>query len=97
MENLLRVKLDSFRKRKAAQVFSKNNLSLSNAVRLLVNRSIENDGIPFSLLMPKESDMDRAGIEALRKMQIISEMNGNSKMTLDDINAEISAARKGVQ
>lgn len=32
-------------------------------------------------------------IAAVRSMQAISEANGNSKMTLDEINAEIAAAR----
>ncbi len=96
MENLLKVKLDDARKNKAIHVFSKNNLSLPSAVRLFVNRSIENDGIPVSLLIPKESEMDCAGITALRKMQMISELNGNSNMTLEEINAEIDAARKGL-
>ena len=96
MENVVKIKLDEKRKNRASIVFAKNNLSLPNAIRLFVNRSIEDEGIPISLLMPKESEMDVAGISALRKMQMISAMNGNSEMTLDEINAEIDAARKGL-
>ena len=33
-------------------------------------------------------------IKNLREMQRISELNGNSEMTLDEINAEIAAARR---
>ena len=50
----------------------------------------------FSLLMPKESEMDPQGFYALKEMNRISEMNGNSNMTLDEINAEIDACRKGL-
>ena len=48
----------------------------------------------ISLLMPKESEMDPVGFWALQNMRQISEMNGNSNMTLDEINAEIDAYRK---
>ena len=46
--------------------------------------------------MPDESEMDPDGFWALQNMRRISEMNGNSNMTLDDINAEIDAYRKGL-
>ena len=39
--------------------------------------------------------MDQTGLKALRQMQLISSLNGNSEMTLDEINAEIAEARKG--
>lgn len=93
MENLVKVKLDEGRKTRASTVFAKSNLSLPGAIRLFVNRSIENDEIPLSLLMPRDSEMDSKGLAALRKMQMIAALNGNSEMTLDDINAEISEAR----
>ena len=48
----------------------------------------------ISLLMPKESEMDPVGFWALQNMRQISEMNGNSNITLDEINAEIDAYRK---
>ena len=43
MENLLKVKLDDARKNKAIHVFSKNNLSLPSAIKLLLTRFIENE------------------------------------------------------
>ena len=96
MENTVQVKIDEKRKSKASKVFAKSNLTLTKAIRLFVNRSIENDAIPVSLLIPNDSEMDKKGIDALRKMQLISAMNGNSAMTLDEINMEISAARNGL-
>lgn len=48
----------------------------------------------ISLLMPKESEMDPVGFWALQNMRRISKLNGNSNMTLDEINAEIDAYRK---
>lgn len=37
------------------------------------------------------------GLKALREMQRISELNGNSEMTLEEINAEIYAARRDIE
>ena len=45
------------------------------------------------LLLPPDSEMDSKGIKALRKMQSISEANGNNNLSLDEINEEIRAAR----
>ena len=36
-------------------------------------------------------------MEAMREMQRISKLNGNSEMTLEEINAEIYAARREME
>ena len=38
--------------------------------------------------------MDEVGLKVLRQMQMDSSLNGNSEMTLEEINAEIAAVRK---
>ena len=48
----------------------------------------------LNLILPKDSEMDTVGLKALREMQRISALNGNFNMTLDEINAEIKAARE---
>ena len=48
----------------------------------------------LNLILPKDSEMDTVGLKALREMQRISALNGNCNMTLDEINAEIKAARE---
>ena len=96
MGNTVKVTLDDKRKSRAVKAFAKSNLSLPNAIRLFIDRSIKDNGFPVSLLMPDESEMDPDGFWALQNMRRISEMNGNSNMTLDDINAEIDAYRKGL-
>lgn len=45
------------------------------------------------ILLPPDSEMDFKGIKALRKMQSISEANGNNNLSLDEINEEIRAVR----
>lgn len=94
MENIIQVKIDETRKKKATSIFAKSNLTLPNAIRLFLKRSLSNNSIPSSLLIPADNEMDQTGLKALRQMQLISSLNGNSEMTLDEINAEIAEARK---
>ena len=95
MENIIQVKIDETRKKKATSIFAKSYLTLPNAIRLFLKRSLSNNSIPSSLLIPADNEMDQTGLKALRQMQLISSLNGNSEMTLDEINAEIAEARKG--
>ena len=55
---------------------------------------IQEQGIPFAVKLKKIPTDDEA-IAAMRKLSEISQANGNSKMSLDEVNAEIAAARAG--
>ena len=55
---------------------------------------IDETNISPSLRIPYKNEMDQAGLKALRQMQLISSQNGNSEMTLEEINAEFAAVRK---
>lgn len=46
---------------------------------------------------PKSPYIARKALEALKEMNRISELNGNSEMTLEEINAEIYAARREME
>ncbi len=55
---------------------------------------IDETNISSSLRIPYKNEMDEVGLKALRQMQMDSWLNGNSEMTLEEINAEIAAVRK---
>ena len=55
-------------------------------------RLVQEQGIPFAVKLNTVPSSEEAAA-AIRKLSAISRMNGNSKMSLDEINAEISAAR----
>ena len=57
-------------------------------------RSIMVNGIPFSMTLPKNS-REKAMV-AMKEIQDSAEQNGLTEMTLDEINAEITEARKSV-
>ena len=72
-------------------VYDQLGIDLSTAVRMFLKKSVAVNGIPFEV--KNDSSRDRA-MAALNKARSISKANGNSQMTLDEINAEIAAARK---
>lgn len=64
---------------------------------------ITNNGKPIAMLAPvSDSNLEETlrafrkikAMDAVRKMQEQSYQNGNDKMSLDEINTEIAAARK---
>ena len=91
---MLQVRLDETLKNDAIKIFETLGLDISSAVRMFLKRSILERGIPFKLTIPDEPYKAERGYQAMLKMQEISEQNGNSNMTLDEINDEINQARQ---
>ncbi len=90
---LVQVRIDSDLKEQATKLYEGLGIDLSTAVRMFLKRSVLVNGVPFSMTLPKA---DYKAERALRAMQEISEAakrNGVSEMSLDEINAEIAAAR----
>ena len=53
---------------------------------------VQEQGVPFETQNTLSAE---EALAAMRKLSEISQANGNSQMTLDEINAEINASRKG--
>ncbi len=87
---VLQVRLDEELKNKATAVYNELGIDLSTAVRMFLKRSILEGGIPFSTKVD-ESTLD--AILAIENMRNTSEINGNSSMTLEEINEEIGKTR----
>ena len=87
---LLQIRVDEILKDDASALFKALGLDLSTAVRMFLLKSVLQGGLPFEANLSK-STLD--AFLAMRHMQIISEQNGNSNMTLDEINEEIRLAR----
>ena len=91
MATTLQVRIDEELKNQATMVFDQLGIDLSTAVRMFLKKSVAVNGIPFEV--KNDSSRDRA-MAALNSMRTTSEENGNSEMTLDEINAEIAKYRK---
>lgn len=88
---LIQVRVDSETKAAATALFEALGMDLSTAIRSFLKKSIAEGGMPFDI---KLDESTLKAIAAVRSMREISEANGNSKMTLDDINREIKQTRK---
>ena len=91
--SLLQVRVDDELKAQAASVYEELGIDLPTAVRMFLKRSVMVNGIPFGMTLPKDSGSSRL-MEALRETQAEAQQNGTADMTLEEINEEISAARR---
>ena len=88
---VLQVRIDEDLKLQATEILESIGLDLSTAVRMFLKKVIIEGGLPFDTRLDENS---LKFAMAIRKMQQISEANGNSNMTLDEINEEIRLARE---
>ena len=88
---VLQVRVDDDLKNQASAIYSELGIDLSTAIRMFLKRTVLEKGIPFDT---KLDEVTLKGILAIDKMRSISERNGNSEMTLDEINEVIRLARE---
>ncbi|MDR3120598.1 MAG: type II toxin-antitoxin system RelB/DinJ family antitoxin [Clostridiales bacterium] len=92
----LSIRLDRELKKEADQVFSALGMSLTTAITVFVRQAVRQKKIPFELsLSDSESrviDMQGA-MAASERIWQNSVRNGTDKMTSEEIDAEIAAAR----
>ena len=69
-------------------------IGLATAVRMFLKRSVQVNGVPFSMVLTKESASATKAVEALFDSSSQAEKNGTSEMSLEEISAEIAAVRK---
>ena len=90
--SLVQFRTDDTSKIKATAICERLGIDLPTYMRMCIARLIQENGIPFSMKLEKESE-NRA-INAMKTASHIAEEYGISNMTLDEINAEIAEARK---
>ena len=88
---VLQIRIEEELKNQAGAIYNELGMDLSTAVRMFLKKSISVGGIPFD---PKVDTGTLRAIIAIDNMRNTSEENGNSEMTLDEINAEIKKARE---
>lgn len=89
---LVQFRTDDVQKNTAIDICKTMGIDLQDYLRLCVARLISEKGIPFSMNVD-EINASKAK-RAMRVASCIAEKNGVSEMTLEEINAEISAARR---
>ena len=85
---MLQVRIDDELKNKASALFNEMGLDISTAVRVFLIKCLAVGGLPFEMKATNDA------LIALERMGQKSKKLGNDKMTLEEINEEISLARK---
>ena len=88
---LIQFRTEDTEKIKSIQILDKLGLTLPSYLKMCMSRLNQEQGIPFSM---KLDNTDTPGIRDLDKAGKIAEEYNISNMSLDEINAEISEARK---
>ena len=87
---VLQVRVDEELKNRATILFNELGIDLSTAIRMFLKKAVSIGGMPFDMKLDEPaSDI----LLALEIMNTLSEKNGNSQMTLDEINDEIQKIR----
>ena len=92
--SVLQVQIEDSLKDRASAIYEALGMDLSAAVRIFLKQTVMENGMPFRMNTASQRELTiEKGMKAIERMQEESERNGNCNMTLDEINAEIAAAR----
>ena len=92
--SLLQVRVEDSLKESAGQIFERLGIDTSTAVRIFLKRAVMENGIPFKMTLPTEPYKAERGYRAMVELSDSAARNGLSDMSLEEINAEIDAARE---
>ena len=89
---LVQFRTEDTAKAMATSICDRLGLDLQSYLRMCISRMNQEKGIPFSMNV---NDLPKnRGLEAMKEASRIASENGIADMSLDEINAEINAARK---
>ena len=91
--SVTQIRIDEDLKNQATAIFEELGLDFPTAVRIFLKRTILQNGIPFSMTLPKQEYKATRAVRAMELLSQEAEKNGTSEMSLEEINAEIRAAR----
>ena len=89
---LVQFRADETARIKAVNICERLGIDLQTYLRMCMSRLIQENGIPFSMKLDEAPE--KRGLTAMKAASRIAAENGIADMTLDEINAEIAAARE---
>ena len=89
--SLVQFRADESVKNRASEICEQLGMDLTTYLRMCMARLVQEKGVPFSMKL--EEDDGAKAIAAMKEASRIAEENGIADMSLDEINAEIAAAR----
>ena len=91
---IVQFRVDDELKLEASSIYEKLGIDLSTALRMFMRRSVLVNGIPFSMVLGDDGYDSVKAIDAMKRLNASAKAGGTADMSLDEINAEISAYRK---
>jgi DNA-damage-inducible protein J len=93
----LSIRIDRDLKNEADQVFNALGMNLTTAITVFVRQAVRQKKIPFEIALFTDNEgqgvVMREAMAASERIWRNSVQNGTDKMTLEEIDAEIAAAR----
>ena len=90
----MEIQMDDVLQKEAMAVYEKLGIDLPTAVRMFLRRSVLANGVPFYMNLPKDEEKIQRAVSAMKELSDASALNGVRSMTMEEINEEISAARR---
>ena len=93
----LSIRIDRDLKEEADKVFNALGMNLTTAITVFVRQAVRQRKIPFEIALDLEADVKNTVMQEARaateRIWQNSRRSGTDKMTMDEINKEIEAAR----
>jgi DNA-damage-inducible protein J len=91
----LSIRIERGLKNEADQVFSELGMNLTTAITVFIRQAVRQKRIPFEVTLNNNQNVTlQDALIASEKIWQTSIENGTDKLTMDDIDAEIMAARR---
>ena len=88
------IRMDESVKRQFDALCQDFGMSANTAFNVFARAVVRSRKIPFEIQSDSKEDVVMKARDAMLRMRELSEENGNSEMSLDEINAEIAESRK---
>ena len=87
---LIQARIDAQLKNDASELFDSLGLDMTTAIRIFLKKCLQEGGIPFEI---RNDQKDADAYKAFLMLRKQAEENKVNNMSLEEINAEIDAAR----
>ncbi|MGM9764540.1 MAG: type II toxin-antitoxin system RelB/DinJ family antitoxin [Candidatus Cryptobacteroides sp.] len=95
-QTAITIRIDTSIKRQFDALCQDFGMSANTAFNIFARSVVRNRKIPFEIQADSTDEIIAKAREAISEMRAISTENGNSEMSIDEINAEIHAVRNAM-
>lgn len=90
---VVQVRMDESLRADASNVAEQLGLDLPTAIRVFLKKMVAEQAVPFPLSLPRQRSTAEDGLSAMAELGRQAVVNGTADMTLEEIEAEITAVR----